>query len=324
MIIAKTPLRMSFAGGGSDMRSFYKDQPGAVLSTAIDKYIYVSVNPNFDEGIKLKYSEIEKAAHMDELRHTRAREILRHHNLPNGLEITSTADIPSEGSGLGSSSSFTVALLHALYGHRKLDASPEQLGAEASRIEIDVLGEPIGKQDQYAAAYGGLKLIEFHPDESVTVTPVSISDQAKQGLEDNLMVFYTGITRSASNILQHQKQNLAQVDKKAIMRQMVQLAHDLKAELEKDNIEAMGQILHENWLLKREMAPGISNQQIDDWYAAARQAGAIGGKLLGAGGGGFLLFFVPKEKQEAVKKALRDLRPFPVSFDDQGSRIVVM
>ncbi|MDO8513845.1 MAG: GHMP kinase [bacterium] len=323
MIIAKTPIRISFAGGGSDLHSFYKNQLGAVVSTTIDKYIFVTVNKNFDAGVKLKYSKSEDVKKVTQLKHNRAKAILNYLKLDGGLEISSLADIPSKGTGLGSSSSFTVALLHALHTYKQEYASPEQLAQEACRIEIDILKEPIGKQDQYAAAYGGLNFIQFNPDKSVFVDPIICKQETILKLEGNLLILFTGITRSASSILSSQKKNMETETKKTqIMKKMVALARDLKNELQKNNVEVFGQILHENWLLKKEMASGISNDKIDYWYNKAMKAGATGGKLLGAGGGGFLLFYAPKEKHDAIKRSLKSLRPLDFKFDYQGSKII--
>lgn len=305
------------------MSSFYNEHGGAVISTTIDKYIYVTVNKSFDDKIRLKYSKVEEVDSPSEFEHKRAGEILNLVGIKKAIEISSLADIPSKGTGLGSSSSFTVALLHALHTYKGEYASPETLASEACKIEIDVLKEPIGKQDQYAAAYGGLNIIKFNPDDSVCVDPIICKKDSIKKLEKNLLMFYTGITRSASNILQHQKNNLEQnANKISIMKEMVGLTEELAEELQKNNVDAFGEILHENWMLKKEMAEGISTPTIDDWYQNALKAGATGGKLLGAGGGGFLLFYAPTARHESVKKALGELRPIDFNFDLQGSKII--
>lgn len=323
MIIAKTPFRMSFVGGGSDLASFYREYGGAVVSTSIDKYIYVTVNKSFDNKIRLKYSKVEEVDSPKQLEHKRAGEIMKMLGVNKAIEISSLADIPSKGTGLGSSSSFTVAMLQALHTYNGEYASPEVLSQEACKIEIDILGEPIGKQDQYAAAYGGLNIIKFNPDDTVSVDPIICKKSTITKLENNLVMFYTGITRSASDILKHQKDNLEKKSNKVeIMRKMVGLTETLATELQKNNVNAFGKILHENWLLKREIANGITNHQIDRWYSKALKAGASGGKLLGAGGGGFLLFYAPKSRQEELKRALKDLRPIDFKFDFQGSKII--
>jgi len=323
MIITKTPFRMSFVGGGSDLESYYGNKVGAVVSTTIDKYVFITLNKNFDKGINLKYSQVEKVENISDLQHDRAREVLKMLKITDSLEISSLADIPSKGTGLGSSSSFTVGLLQALHAYKGEYASPEKLAQEACQIEIDILGEPIGKQDQYAAAYGGLNLIQFNPDGSVAVDPIICKKDTIQELESNILMFYTGITRSASNILADQKKNLeADKNKALVMDKMVKLAFDLKNELQENNVSAFGEILNENWNLKKQMASGVSTPAIDDWYDLAMKAGATGGKLLGAGGGGFLMFYAPKDKHVQVRQSLNMLRPIDLKFDYQGSKVI--
>jgi D-glycero-alpha-D-manno-heptose-7-phosphate kinase len=323
MIISRTPLRMSFVGGGSDLPDFYRAHGGAVLSTAIDKYIYVTVNQKFDNGIRVSYSVTEEVNSIPEIRHNIVREALKFLNLQGGIEITTIADIPSRGTGLGSSSSFTVGLLNVLNAFQHRYVSSEQLGADSCRIEIDILGEPIGKQDQYAAAYGGLNLIEFNPDDSVGVTPVICHPDTTKALQKGILVFYTGITRSASDLLRKQSDDMnGNADKLRGMRRMVELAYLLRDELQANNIEAFGEILHENWELKKSMTEGVSNSHINDAYEAARRAGALGGKLLGAGAGGFLMLFAPPERHAAVVSALQPMRRVPMAFESLGSRII--
>ena len=240
-----------------------------------------------------------------------------------GIEITSHADIPSKGSGLGSSSSFTVGLLNGLYAYQGRHASPQELAEQACHVEIDLCGDPIGKQDQFAAAFGDLRMYHFHPDGSVKVEPLICRTQTLEELQRNLMMFYTGITRSAAEILKEQTQVLGE-QRSAIekMHRMVEHAHAVRHELEGGNPDGVGEILHESWLLKRSLTDGISNAAIDGWYEAARKAGALGGKILGAGGGGFLLLYVPRERQTAVKQSLGQLRQVPFSFEREGSKIV--
>jgi D-glycero-alpha-D-manno-heptose-7-phosphate kinase len=323
MVISKTPLRISFAGGGTDLPAFYRRFGGAVLSTTIDKYIYVTVNRKFDNGIRVSYSKTENVDHVEQIEHRIVRACLMESGITGGVEITSIADIPSKGTGLGSSSSFAVGLLHALSAYRGVYCSSGHLAREASRIEIELLGNQIGKQDQYAAAYGGLNLIRFNGDDSVVVEPVVCGREIMHGLESRLMVFYTGITRSAPDILREQSAATeSQAGTQARLRRISDLAFTLREELMRGNLDAMGEILHESWCLKREVARGITSEQIDAWYAAARAAGALGGKLLGAGGGGFLAFYVPPERREPVSAALPDLRLYPMSFEQEGSRIV--
>ena len=320
MIITRTPFRVSFAGGGSDIASFYEKHGGCVLSTAINKYMYISVHPSFDhKETVLKYSKRETVVDIKKIEHNYFRQVLTNLNV-SGVELVSTADVPS-GTGLGSSSSFTVGLLHALYCYKGKYVSKERLAAEASEVEIEQLGNPIGKQDQYAAAYGGLNFIEFQKDGSVFVEPVIMDHDAFQMLESNLMMFYTGQLHSASAILKEQKQNITAGEKEANQLKICGLARALREELQKNNIDAMGEILHQNWLLKKTLANGISNPLIDEAYEKALSAGALGGKLLGAGGGGFLLFYVPQDKHSAVKKAM-NLPQLPLSFDRQGSAVI--
>ena len=323
MIISRTPLRMSFVGGGSDLPAFYRRFGGAVVSTAIDKYVYITVNPKFDHHIRISYSRTEEVDRVARIKHPLVRESLKRLGIDGGIEISSIADIPSRGSGLGSSSSFTVGLLHALHAYAERYASAEQLAREACEIEIDRCGEPIGKQDQYAAAFGGLNFIQFHPDDSVSVEPILCRRATLWRLQENIVVFYTGITRSASRILKVQQSAVGTERKKQkMLKRMVQLANELKAELQNNNLDAFGEFLRANWDLKKQIAGGITNQHIDRCYAAARQAGAMGGKLLGAGAGGFMMFYAPVERHEAIGQALPGLRRVPVRFEPQGSKII--
>jgi D-glycero-alpha-D-manno-heptose-7-phosphate kinase len=243
--------------------------------------------------------------------------------MPGGIEITTIADIPSRGTGLGSSSSFTVGLLHALNAYKGVYVSAERLGANACHIEINLCGEPIGKQDQYAAAYGGFNLIEFRPDGKVIVTPIICAPETLAGLEHDTLVLYTGVTRSASPLLKQQSDVLAgSVNKQKVMGRMVELTYHLRDELQANNTRAFGEILHENWMLKREITAGISNPEIDGWYDSARAAGAVGGKILGAGAGGFLMLYAPKEMHPAIVAAVPELRPISMGFEPLGSRII--
>jgi len=323
MIISKTPLRMSFVGGGSDLPVFYRKFGGAVVSTAIDKFVYVTVNKKFDDRIRVSYAKTEEAATPDKIKHPLVREALKMLGITGGVEITSIADIPGRGSGLGSSSAFTIGLLHALHAYACRYASAEQLARESCEIEIDRCGEPIGKQDQFAAAFGGFNFIEFYPDDSVSIEPIICKRETLQQLQENTLVFYTGITRSASALLKTQQEVVAsEKAKQKALRSMVELAHQLKAELQKNNLRAFGEIIHENWELKRSLTSAVSTSAIDDWYSAGRKAGAIGGKLLGAGSGGFLMFYAPKERHEAIAGALKGLRRMDFQFEPQGSKII--
>jgi D-glycero-alpha-D-manno-heptose-7-phosphate kinase len=323
MIISRTPLRISFAGGGSDLPAFYRKEQGAVLSTAINKYIYITVNPKFDEKIRASYSITEIVEKVEELHHGLIREALDLVRPPLGIEITSISDIPSQGTGLGSSSTYTVGLLNSLYAHVGQHAGAERLAREACLIEIERCGKPIGKQDQYIAAYGGLNFIQFNPDESVYVDPVICEPRTKGQLQDRLLMLYTGLTRSADDILREQSLNTQSDDEKRnSLRRMTELAKNLRDTLVQNDLNGFGEILHEGWMEKKKLAVGISNSKIDTWYQIARRHGAIGGKVLGAGGGGFLLLYAPRECFDDIIRALPELRPVPVRFEPQGSKII--
>ena len=322
MIISQTPLRMSFVGGGSDLPAFYREHGGAVLSTAIDKYVYVSVNRKFDGDIRLAYSKTEEVSSVDEIEHQLVKAAFHMQGLRGGVEITTTADIPSRGTGLGSSSTFTVGLLNVLNAYQGRHVSADELAKSSCEIEIERCGQPIGKQDQYAAAFGGLNLIEFHPDERVSVSPVVMRRDLRELLEQRILVFFTGITRSASAILATQSSETANCGaRKAALKRMVELAHVLRGELSRGNIDSFGAILNENWTLKKSLTNGVSSSAIDDWYDRAMGSGALGGKLLGAGHGGFLMFYAPKERHDDIANAI-GLRRVSVAFEPLGSRIL--
>lgn len=320
MIITKTPFRISFAGGGSDLASFYEKHSGCVLSTSINKYCYISIHPYFDpEYTLLKYSENELVKDSSEIKHSIFHYILNEQKV-HGVEITSTADVPG-GTGLGSSSTFTVGLLNTLSCYQGKYMSKGKMAAKACEIEIEKLGNPIGKQDQYAAAFGGLNFIRFNMDGSVSVSPIVMKPQTYKMLEENLVLFYTGTTRSANVILSEQKKN-SDADKNIDnLLKMCQLAENMKKVLEQNDISSFGDLLNEGWLLKRTLASGISNPEIDILYNKALANGATGGKLLGAGGGGFLLFYCEKEKQAKLKEALK-LRQLDFAFEHDGSSVI--
>ncbi|MDO8619910.1 MAG: GHMP kinase [bacterium] len=323
MIISKTPLRMSFVGGGSDLPSFYERSEGAVITSTIDKYIYVTVNKKFDGDIRLSYSKTENVRRPERIKHPIVREVLRKLNIPGGVEITSIADIPSKGTGLGSSSAFTVGLLNALQAYNRQFSSPRSLAKQACEIEMDILKEPIGRQDQHSVAYGGFNKMLFHEDHRVSVHPVVCLPNTKRDLEKNILLLYTGISRKASGVLSEQSANLDKNKKLfTLMKKMVALAHDFHTELQKNALGGIGDILHTGWMYKKEMATGITSPDIDRWYTVGRQNGALGGKVLGAGGGGFLMFYAPLERHEAIVKALPKLRPVPVCFEPEGSKII--
>lgn len=323
MIISRTPLRMSFVGGGSDLPSFYRKHGGAVISTAIDKYVYININRKFDGGIRLAYSKTEEVDAVSKIEHRLVKAAFECLQLGGGVEITTIADIPSRGTGLGSSSSFTVGLLNALHAFLGRHISSQELGRLSCEIEIDRCCEPIGKQDQYAAAYGGMNLIEFREDESVIVTPVIITPETRIALERGIIVFYTGMTRSASGILKQQNDDIqSSEEKRSALLRMVSLAHELRDELQRGNTDSFGEILDANWQLKKSLSNGVSTSEIDDWYSSARAAGALGGKLLGAGSGGFLMFYAPVSKHAAIEQALGALRRVKFGFEPLGSRII--
>lgn len=319
MIITRTPFRISFAGGGSDLKDFYEKYGGCVLSTSINRYCYISIHPYFDENrTLLKYSENELVDSLSDIHHRIFNCVLNERQI-HGVEIVSTADIPG-GTGLGSSSTFTVGLLNTLNCYQGKYMSKGKLAEKACEIEIEKLGSPIGKQDQYAAAYGGLNFIRFHTDGEVSVSPVMMRGETYRRLQKNLVMFYTGDTRSANPILAEQKKNCSAEDKANNLRQMCALAEEMRQSLEQDDLSSFGRLLNEGWELKRTLASGISNPLIDEAYETALANGALGGKLLGAGGGGFLLFYCPPEYQERLRVALR-LRRFPFSFEKEGTAV---
>lgn len=314
---------MSFVGGGSDLPSFYLKHGGAVLSTTIDKYIYINVNKKFDNGIRIAYSKTEEVESIHNIEHKLVKATMELLEISGGIEITSIADIPSKGTGLGSSSSFTIGLLNALNAYKGNFSSCEFLGEQSCKIEIDICGEPIGKQDQYAAAFGGFNLIEFKKNGEVLVKPIITKKETLLEIEQNLMVFYTGLTRNASSILKEQNDRIQNDDKKAEnLLKMVDLTYELYNEIQNNNTRVFGEILHENWELKKKLSNGISNPFIDDCYNAAVNAGALGGKILGAGAGGFLLFYVEKNKQNSVLNSLSNLKQVNFSFENNGSQII--
>jgi len=322
LIISRTPLRVSFVGGGSDLPAFFEREAGAVVSTTIDKYVYVTVNPQFDGRIRARHSRTEIVDRVEDLGHDLIRSALQLTGIDAAVEITSISDLPSQGTGLGSSSAFTVGLLNALYRHRNVPAAAERLAREACEIEIDRCGKPIGKQDQYIAAYGGLRFITFATDGTVETEPILCARATRDRLQERLLLLYTGMTRSADPILAEQSVNLrANAVTHAALGRMVGLARQMRDALNRDDLAGFGEVLHANWQEKRRLASGIATAVIDAWYDTARTHGAIGGKLLGAGGGGFLLLDAPPERHADICGAL-PLRPVPFRFEPHGSRIV--
>jgi len=323
MIISKTPLRVSFAGGGSDISDYYLSNYGSVVSTAIDKFMYVAVNRTFDHHIRVIYSIIEYVEKFEDIEHDLAREALKLVGITDaGIDIAYMGDmLPAHtGSGLGASSSLTVGILNALHAYKGEHVSAKTLAEEACRIEIEILGRPIGKQDQYAAAYGGFNYMRFNKDESVSVEPIIYSMQMKDALEKNLILFYTGLDTRSDNILTEQKRKTP--DNLAILDRMVGLSEELRKAIKNNDLTGFGGILHKGWICKQKLATNITNPTIDDSYQKAREAGAIGGKVLGSGGGGFLLLYCEEKNRNKVREALSSLREAPFRFESQGSKIV--
>ena len=320
MIITKTPLRISFVGGGSDIKEFYHQTDGKVISATIDKYVYVIIKERFDNKIIIDYTKREVVDSIDEIKHELVREAMRKTRIKNGIEIITPADIPSEGSGLGSSSTVTVGLLHAFYAYKGVIVTREHLAREACEIEIDILKKPIGKQDQYAAAFGGVNRITFKKDGCVEIHKIELSDEQYRKLGSNILLFYTDKTRQSSSILSEQKRNTN--NKFSILKKMVDLVNPFEENLIIGNYDELGRLLNQNWIFKKKLATKITNGQIDNMYHTAIDAGAIGGKISGAGGGGFMMFYVPRHKQDSVREALKDYRELPFMLDKYGSRII--
>lgn len=325
MIISRTPFRISLFGGGTDYPDWYREHGGAVIGTAINKYCYITVRPLppfFEHRSRIVYSKVELVKDVSEIQHPSARAVLMDRGIKDGLEIHHDADLPAR-SGLGSSSSFTVGLLNALYALEHKMVSKSALGREAIRIEQDVLKEKVGSQDQLWAAYGGFNRIDFSPDGSFAVSPILLPPERRDEIGQSLMLFFTGFSRYASDFAQDQIANLgSRKDQLRAMRSMVDSALGIVLN-PRTPLSELGELLHASWRLKRELANGVSNGQIDEIYDAGRAAGAIGGKLLGAGGGGFMVFLVDPEKRAAVRQKLAKLIHVSVGFDNEGSKIVL-
>jgi D-glycero-alpha-D-manno-heptose-7-phosphate kinase len=321
MIITQTPLRIGLLGGGTDLPDYYRDHGGRVLNCAIDKYIYVIVKQRFDDDIYVNYSKKEIVSRVEDLEHELVREAMHMTGVTKGVEVTTLADIPSAGSGLGSSSAVTVGLLHAFFAYAGRQVSAEELAERACMIEIERCGKPIGKQDQYIAAYGGIRDIRFGPGDEVVAEELALSAAERQALQHQIMLFYTGVTRSANSILAEQTANIAatrvQLD---LLRDLAGFAVD---RLRNGDVDAIGAAVREGWEAKRKLASGVSNGQIDRAVARALDAGASGAKLTGAGGGGFLLVICPMERQRAVRRSLADMQELPVKLDRLGSRVML-
>jgi D-glycero-alpha-D-manno-heptose-7-phosphate kinase len=325
MIIARSPLRISLGGGGTDLPSYYRDHEGFLISAAIDKYVYVTVMRPFTEGIYLKYSQLEHVEKIAEVKHPIIREALQILNFKTPqVEITTLADIPA-GTGLGSSGSFTTALLKALYTHRKRHLHQEELAELACHIEIDRLSQPIGKQDQYIAAVGGVTCFTFHQDDKVTATPLNLSQDSMFDLEDNLLLFFTGYSRSASGILKDQQVRSQNNDAEMLnnLHYVKDLGYRSKEALESGNMNAFGELMHEHWEHKKKRSGGMSNPKIDEWYDLGMNNGAVGGKLVGAGGGGFLMFLARDRNKLRHAMAKAGLEEVRFRFDFEGTKVVL-
>lgn len=323
MIITSTPFRISFSGGGSDISVFYRRHKGAVLSASINKYVYLSIHSYFNvKQTLLKYSQNELIDNVKKIKHPVFREVFQELLPDGGVEVVSTADIPS-GTGLGSSSTFTVSLLQAVYAYRGEFCSKERLARKACEIEIEKLQEPIGKQDQYAAAYGGLNFIEFNSNESVVISPLILPAEIITQLENNLLLFYLGNQRSTKDILTDQNQQVSMHNKKFNnLKKLVDMAYYMREQLLKGDLVGFFRTMHEGWTLKKTLSHKITNKKIENYYDRALEYGALGGKLLGAGGGGFLLLYCEPKNQEKLRKALFDCFELPFKFDWNGSRVI--
>ena len=320
MIVVQTPLRISFFGGGTDFPSFFMEEGGCVLSSAIDKYIFVTVKKRFDHKLRIGYTQTEMVDDVSQIHHEMIREALLLTGVSQGIEVTTMGDIPSEGSGLGSSSTVTVGAVHALHTYLGNIVTVEQLAREACDIEIGRLGKPIGIQDQYIAAYGNLRFFEFCPDGQVKVEKVILDADLRRELNDRFLLFFTGISRKADSVLTEQKSNIK--DRMNVLREIRDMAYQAKSDLQAGQFDAFGSLLHRSWELKKRMAGQISNGRIDEMYDAARRAGAIGGKITGAGGGGFILLCAPHEKHQAIRQALSGLQELPFQLEPDGTKVI--
>ncbi len=325
MIVSRTPLRISFVGGGTDLPDFYEEHGGAVVSTTVDKWIHVIVAPRFEGDVRVSYSRTEIVDSASEVEHELVREAMRMAGIPRGVDIVTLADVPSRGTGLGSSSTVTVGLLNALYAFQGVYKPPIQLAEEAARIEINVLDKPIGRQDQYAAAIGGFNLIEFLPrGGGVRVEPIVCPVETLRQVQRSLMLFYTGRERAAADILDEQQDAIRKGDATRALGRMRDLAFELRDRFGAGDSDALAGLLRENWELKRTLVDGISDENVDRWYESALDAGATAGKILGAGAGGFLLVVVPPERHDPVRSALSELREVPLRFSARGTHIAVL
>ena len=320
MVITQTPLRISFAGGGTDLEAYYRDEDGKVISCTIDKYIFVIIKERFDDRIVLNYSSNETVDKVDDIKHELIREAMRKTGINHGVEVSTLADIPSEGSGLGSSSALVVGLLNAFYQYQGEQITAERLAKEACEIEIDICKKPIGKQDQYIAAYGGIRTFTFKKDGAVDVDKVVLNDSDWRRFGSNLQLFYTDTTRKSADILTEQREKTS--NRMDVLTEMKGLVDEVKNAIITNAFHSVGRNLHRGWELKKQLASKISNPQIDEVYQRALDAGALGGKISGAGGGGFLLLYVPREQQDFVRLALKDLYELPFFLERDGSKVI--
>jgi D-glycero-alpha-D-manno-heptose-7-phosphate kinase len=320
VIIIQTPLRVSLFGGGTDFPSFYLNEGGCVLTSAINKYIFITIKERFDHKLRIGWTRTEMVDCIEEIQHELIREALKKTGISRGVEITTMGDIPAAGSGLGSSSTVTVGSLHAMYTYLGQIVPADRLASEACEIEIETLNKPIGVQDQYIAALGGLQFLEFKTNGEITNEKISLDSCLKRRLNESLLLFYTGVPRRADDILGEQKKN---IDLHLhILREMKNMAQYAKSELKTGNLDIIGGLLHESWQLKKQLASQISNGTIDAIYNSARKAGALGGKITGAGGGGFFLFYCPLEKRESVRAALGSLQELPIQLETDGTKVI--
>jgi len=322
MIISRTPLRVSFCGGGTDIDDFSMSEPkgGRVVSAALSRYVYVTINRRFDDRLRVSYSTMEDVDSLDKIQHDLIREALRLTGIDSGIEITTIADIPGQGTGLGSSSTVTVGLLNAMHAFQGRKVSKEQLAEEACQIEIDTLGAPIGRQDQYAASFGGVNSIRFG-ENGVKVEPIEVSEGLAKKFSENFTLVFTGLTRSASKVLSEESDD--QSDKISRMREIRNHADEAASHIEQENLDSLGAILNKTWLSKREASSIVTNKQIDDLYNRAISSGAIGAKLLGAGNGGFLLVCGNRHLRGILQRDLGEShRMFPLEIDFSGSKII--
>ena len=321
MIIIQAPLRVSLFGGGTDFPTYFREYGGCVLSSAIDKYIFVTIKKRFDDKLRIGWTETEMVDSIDEIKHELIREALRKTGILKGVEITTMGDIPDQGSGLGSSSTVTVGALHAMYTYKRHSVLTEDIAQQACEIERDILHKPIGIQDQYIAAYGGLRFIEFKKQSGEVVSQrIELDTRTMRRLSDNLLLFFTGVTRKADSILSEQKENIQ--DRLAVLDELKKITHIAVDEICKGNVDEVGPLLHKSWELKKQLASRISNPALNEMYDKAREAGATGGKISGAGGGGFLLLYCPNGSQEHVRDALRDFQEYPFTLGQDGSKVI--